>query len=92
MKSRRSMVVYSLFALLSVSALIACAPMLREDDATALRHVQEGLATTYNADGGSGPQKSIAKTQYCELESVLVAAKEKPAGIITCGRDGGAGQ
>ena len=91
MKSRRSMVVYSLFALLSVSALIV-APMLRENDATALRHVQEGLATTYNADGGSGPQKSIAKTQYCELESVLVAAKEKPAGIITCGRDGGAGQ
>ena len=89
MTIRRQMALGGGLVLVSTVAWVACAPMLRDSDAGALRHVQTGLAMTYKADGGSGPEKEIAKVQYCEIDGVLVAAKAQTADAIVCVTDGG---
>ncbi|HLK91076.1 MAG TPA: hypothetical protein VKZ18_14355 [Polyangia bacterium] len=74
---------------LAIGAMIACAPLLRDQDERALQDVQKGLAATANADGGTGFQRIEAKSQYCAIDSVLVAADRKGANQIVCLRDGG---
>lgn len=62
-------------AFLFALALAGCAPSLRGADANALRHVQTDIARR-QLEAKPGPDRVILKTEYCELDAVLVAAGE----------------
>ena len=88
MTRSRAVLAWTILGLVTIGA--SCAPLLRDQDAKALRDVQKGLAATASADGGTPFQQIAAKSQYCAIDSVLVAAHQDGAGQIACLHDGGA--
>ena len=76
---------------------LACAPMLRPQDADNLRNAQllmSQIYTTSAPDGGEAATLSAAKISakpaYCEVRAVLLASKETDVdGGIDCPDGGG---
>jgi hypothetical protein len=74
------------FYLIAASVLpaCACAPALRDQDVTALTHVQGDLARRYADSSTPGPDKLMFKVEYCEIDTVVVAAGKTGAGKVPC--------